>query len=333
MFTGGAYFWTASSFGPDQYSQIKLTGTIGDSAGVAVRGRVSTGQGYSLAVNGDGAYLYALLNGQFELLAHDMTSWATGDTLRLEVRTVAANVARLTVYRNGNKLFTYDDAARFIESGYPGIGIFAATAVSLDDWQGGELNGIEELSPPTPPTTTVRDDFNRADGGLGSNWTSDPQWGDSASVTENRVAAPTFNGGAYLWTANRFGEDQYSQIKLTGTIGDWSGVAVRGRVSPGQGYWMAIKSDGAYLYSFLSGQFDLLAHDATVWATGDTLRLEVRTVEPNLARLTVYRNGSVLFTHDDAAHFIESGHPGIGLYASTDLSLDDWEGGTLTSTP
>ena len=334
MFTGGAYFWTAQGFGADQFSQIKLSGEkIGDLAGVGVRGRVSPGQGYSVAIQHDGAYLYSFLNGQFDLLAHDATTWATGDTLRLEVRTVAANVARLTVRRNGSVLFTYDDAAHFIESGYPGIGIFATTAVSLDDWRGGELNGIEESPATPPPTATVRDDFNRADGGLGSNWTVDPLWGGGGLVMENRVAAPILTGGAYLWTANRFGADQYAQIKLTGAIADWAGVAVRGRLSPARGYWLAIKGDGAYLYSFLSGQFDLLAHDETSWATGDTLRLEVRTVEANVARLTVYRNGSPLFTHDDAAHFIESGDPGIGLFATTDVSLDDWEGGTITSTP
>ena len=152
-------------------------------------------------------------------------------------------------------------------------------------------------------------------------------------VTGNQVGAPAFTGGAYFWTANGFGADQYSQIRITGAIGDWVGVSVRGRVSPGQGYWLAIKADGAYLYSFVNGAFHLLVHDTTGWSTGDTLRLEARTVAANVARLTVYRNGSPLFVYDDAGYFIESGDPGIGLFATTTVSLDDWEGGNLTSTP
>jgi hypothetical protein len=286
-----------------------------------------------VSIKNDGAYLYSFLNDQFYLLVHDSTAWATGDTLRLAVRTVGANAARLSVRRNGNVLFTHDDTAHFIESGNPGIGLFAATDVSLDDWQGGELSDSEDLSPQAPPVTAARDDFDRPDGMLGPNWISDPQWGSSGSVMGNRVSAPMFTGGTHLWAAHNFGVDQYSQVKLTGTIGDWAGVTVRGRVSPGQGYSLAIKGDGAYLYSFRNGQFHLLATDTTAWTTGDTVRLEVRTVAANVARLSVYRNGSLLFTHDDAVHFIESGRPGIGLFASTDVSLDDWEGGTLAHMP
>jgi hypothetical protein len=110
-------------------------------------------------------------------------------------------------------------------------------------------------------------------------------------------------------------------------------VSVRGKIVPEQGYWLAVKGDGASLYSFVNGAFHLLVQDATIWATGDTLRLEVRTVASNTARLMVYRNGVLLFTHDDASHFIASGQPGIGLYATTAIALDDWEGGTLPTNP
>ena len=55
-------------------------------------------------------------------------------------------------------------------------------------------------------------------------------------------------------------------------IGGWTGVVVRGSASPSHGYWLAVKPDGAYLYS-LNGTMHLLAHDTTTWATGDVLRL------------------------------------------------------------
>jgi hypothetical protein len=83
----------------------------------------------------------------------------------------------------------------------------------------------------------------------------------------------------------------------------------------------------------VNGVFHLLVHDPTIWATGDMLRLEVRTIAPNVARLTVHRNGTWLFNHDDASHFLAGGQPGIGLYATTAIALDDWEGGALPSVP
>jgi hypothetical protein len=176
----------------------------------------------------------------------------------------------------------------------------------------------------------ARDDFDRADGALGPNWAMDPLWGAGIIVAGHQAGSSLHDGGAHFWTGNTFGADQYSQIKITGAIADWVGVSVRGQASPGQGYWLAIKADGAYLYAFVNGAFYLLAHDTSGWTSGDTLRLEAHTVAASTARLIVYRNGTPLLTHDDAAHFIGSGQPGIGLYASTSVFLDDWEGGTLT---
>jgi hypothetical protein len=329
LYGGGAHFWSAKTFAPDQYSEVTITGVVGDWVGVAVRGRVSPGQGYWAALKSDGVHLYSFVNGVFAELVHDATAWSTGDTLRLDVRTVSTGTARLTVSRNGTPLVTYDDAAHFIGSGNPGLGLYATTAVSLDDWRGGELGGAEPAA--TPGASSARDDFNRADGGLGSNWLRDPAWGPGVTVVANHAGAALYNGGAHVWNAGGFGADQYSQVKITGTIGDWVGVSVRARI--GEGYWLAIKTDGAYLYSLVNGSFYLLAHDPTIWVSGDTLRLEARTIGANTARLTVYRNGSPLVTLDDDARFIGSGNPGLGLYATTAVSLDDWEGGVLTGNP
>ena len=194
-------------------------------------------------------------------------------------------------------------------------------------WLSGAVAGLQAMR------YTASDNFNRADGALGPNWATDPVWGAGVVVAGNHAGSALYGGGAYFWNANSFGADQYSQIRITGAIGDWVGVSVRGQVSPGQGYWLALKADGAYLYSFVNGAFHQLAHDGSNWSTGDTLRLEARTIATHTARLTVYRNGSPLFTYDDADHFIASGQPGIGLYATTAISLDDWQGGTLTIGP
>jgi len=332
--SGGGYFWAVDAFGADQYSQITIAGDPGTWTGVVVRGRTSPAQGYWVAVKSDGAYLYALVDGVFHELVRDAAPWSTGDALRLEVQTVAAGTARLTVYRNGASLFSHDEPVRYIDSGQPGIGLYSTGVMALDDWQGGELHPDHDLPPPSEPTppphaSSAADDFDRADGSLGSSWGQVPGWGTGTSISGHAVSSAHANGGAYFWDAHTFGADQYSEIAIAGAVGDWTGVAVRGSISPARGYWVAIKSDGAHLYSHVNQLFHELVHDATPWSTGDVLRLEVRTVAAGTARLTIYRNGTPLLAHEDALHFIESGRPGIGLYASGAMALDDWRGGEV----
>src|SRR5205814_6344601 len=99
---------------------------------------------------------------------------------------------------------------------------------------------------------------------------------------------------------------------------------------PAPFYLVTIKPGGADLYSWSNGALVRLAHDDTVWATGDVLRLAVRTLGQTTAHLTVYRNGNELLSYDDADSFIASGQPGIGLRAGAgSMSLDDWEGGVV----
>jgi hypothetical protein len=327
---GGAHLWNGGAFGADQYSQITLGGQLGDWTGVAVRAGASPARGYWVAVKADGAHLYSYTDGVFRELAYDATPWSAGDVLRLEVRTVAPGTARLSVLRNGAPLLVADDAETFIENGDPAIGMHGPGA--LDDWAGGALDAATPPPPPPPPppASSAQDDFERADGALGASWLADPAWGNGASLAGGAVVCAPSNGAAYYWAADAFGADQYSQITLSGEIADWTGVVVRGAVSPAQGYWVAVKPDGAHLYSLSGGVFHALAHDATPWSTGDVLRLEVESVAPFAARLTVFRNGAPLFAHDDADHFLDGGRPGIGLHATGLVSLDDWAGGMLS---
>ena len=136
---------------------------------------------------------------------------------------------------------------------------------------------------------TARDDFNRPNGGLGPNWTADPACGNGAAIAGNQVLSPLSNGGALFWNARAFVPDQFSQITFTGAIGDWAGVSVRARSRRPRGTGWRSGRTAPTLYSFVNGAFHQLVHDANGWSTGDTLRLEVRTVAANTARLTVYR--------------------------------------------
>ena len=154
------------------------------------------------------------------------------------MRTIAVGTGRLTVHRNGSPLFSYDDASHFIGSGRPGIGMHATTAISLDDWEGGELLPGQVALPPNP--STARDDFNRADGGLGSAWRGDPLWGSGMTISANQVQSSVGNGGAYYWNGWAFGQTSTRRFGSRGYRGvDRGGGqghrAVAGVLGGGQG--------------------------------------------------------------------------------------------------
>ena len=71
------------------------------------------------------------------------------------------------------------------------------------------------------------DDFNRAPGGLGPDWTNIGDGG--LSISSHAVTGRSGLTGD-IWTAGTFTSDQYSQIEVTSTQltgGEWTGTAVR----------------------------------------------------------------------------------------------------------
>ena len=76
------------------------------------------------------------------------------------------------------------------------------------------------------------DNFNRADGGLGANWTADSDAG--MSIASQQVAGTAGKTTGDLWAANSFTSDQYSQVQVTSTQltgGQWIGPMVRPRAN------------------------------------------------------------------------------------------------------
>src|SRR6187397_3208509 len=124
------------------------------------------------------------------------------------------------------------------------------------------------------------DNFNRADGGLGTNWTTTTS--ETAFVISANIAEPTSgsdHGG--WWNANAFANDQYSQCLLPviatagGGLGTGCGVSVREANGARTYYRVVASAAGTELGKTVTGTFTSLKTDATVWANGDTIRLEV----------------------------------------------------------
>ena len=94
--------------------------------------------------------------------------------------------------------------------------------------------------------TSASDDFNRADGGLGSNWTAVSD-GAMAIASQAVIGTAGANSGD-IWTANSFASDQYSQIAVTSTQltgSQWIGPAVRLQASGRAATWASISGTPA----------------------------------------------------------------------------------------
>src|SRR5262249_62324306 len=89
-------------------------------------------------------------------------------------------------------------------------------------------------APPPPPDGT--DDFNRANGSLGTSWTAVSD--GALTISSQAVVGTTATAGA-IRTAETYGSDQSSQIQLTSTQlsgGQWVGPAVRAQNGGQDGY-------------------------------------------------------------------------------------------------
>src|ERR1700751_4749867 len=76
--------------------------------------------------------------------------------------------------------------------------------------------------------TTASDSFNRANGGLGANWTAITDGGMAIASQQVTGTAGALTGNT--WTASTFTSDQYSVVQVTSTQltgTQWIGAAVR----------------------------------------------------------------------------------------------------------
>jgi hypothetical protein len=151
------YAYTGITWPNDHYAQIKVTVTStgggGVGGGVAVR---RTGDGttrYRAVVDhaaSNNVSLDRFLSGAYQNLALYTSAWTDGDVLRLE-----AQGSSLRVYRNGTQIgTTFTDAN--IASGSPGIDYSSSvSALTMDDWEGGDLTGGPTTNTRTATPVTV----------------------------------------------------------------------------------------------------------------------------------------------------------------------------------
>jgi hypothetical protein len=175
-------------------------------------------------------------------------------------------------------------------------------------------------------TTSASDNFNRADGSLGPNWT-DISDGGLAIVSQAAAgtASAALTGDTYAGT---FASDQYSQIEVTSTQlsgGQWIGPAVRAQ-NGGQDAYVGIYnwnngSPDLMLFKRSGGTWTQLGSTYNSGPLAAGTQLELMVVGSTIAFM---ENGVERIAIGDAS--LSGGAPGIMAYGTG--QADNWSGGT-----
>jgi hypothetical protein len=174
------------------------------------------------------------------------------------------------------------------------------------------------------------DDFNRANGSLGPNWTDASDGG--LTITGQQVAGTA--GSSYsgdIRTAETYPADQFSQITLTSTQltgGQWVGAAIRMQ-NGGQNQYL-----GIYFWNNGSPDLMLFKRNASNWtqlgttynsgplSAGTTLQ-----VQATGSTISLLQNGVQRISATDTS--VATGAPGIMAYGTG--KADNWSGGAASS--
>lgn len=168
------------------------------------------------------------------------------------------------------------------------------------------------------------DNFNRADGGLGANWTDTVDEGSTPLIDTNVVKSDGGLDAAAFYSAAAFDNDQYSQIEVTAK-GGYLGVLVRASA----GDWVIGQCGGSgnnlNIRWYNGAAYTVIGSDWTGTVNvGDIIKLEVIGTTFNL-----YQNG-VLRVSGVNASAPASGKPGLSISAASGR-VDNWEGGNVSA--
>src|SRR5215469_9908302 len=173
---------------------------------------------------------------------------------------------------------------------------------------------------------SASDNFNRADGALGSNWTAISDGG--MTIASQQVTGTAGRTTGDLWAGGSFTSDQYSAVQVTSTTmsgGDWIGAAVRMQSNGLNAYvgiykWNSgspileiFKRTGSSSWVQLSS-----AYSSGVLAAGTTLQLTAAG-----STISFWQNGVKRLSVTDGS--FTGGAPGMMAYGVG--TADNWSGG------
>lgn len=198
-----------------------------------------------------------------------------------------------------------------------------------------ETNNIPNAAPLQQagfPTTSILDDFNRANGGIGSNWSGSTS---GYSISSNKLSVGS--GGNIYWGNTLFGSEQ--EVYVTFTQVGTSAVE--------QDLLLKSQSSTSWTGGVIEVLYDAPAEKVQVWtyhtsqnwvqhgadipvtfANGDQFGARARAD----GIVEVYKNGVLLATRDVSSwtYAAEGGYIGLWFIDATEAVLDDFGGGTVS---
>lgn len=266
-------------------------------------------------------------------------NWAGGDNSSSSTYSVSGNVSGLSgtvvlqnnggdnLSINGNGLFTFGTQLAL------GASYNVTVETSLAGQSCSVANGSGTIVFANVTNITLSctanlasDNFNRANGSLGPNWT-DITDGGLAISSEQVVGTNAGSNSGDIRTAESYASDQYSQIQITSVQlsgGQWIGPAVRAQ-NGGQSLYTGIyywNSGNPLLMLFKrsSGTWTQLGSSYASGALAAGTQLQLSVIG---STLTFSENGTAVIAASDTS--LTDGAPGIIAYGTP--TAGDWAGG------
>lgn len=169
-------------------------------------------------------------------------------------------------------------------------------------------------------STLFSDNFNRADGALGSNWTS---LGGAGTISSNQYACPGTAGLDY-YNGGTPGAACFTQITARTNVASANYHGPLLRLDTGVFNWYEVNWDtgNARVNRVDGGVGTLLGGTFTPPSSGDVVRLEMRS-----STISVYYNDTLQVTRTDST-YSAAGRSGL-IALGTSGRLDDFATGTL----
>jgi len=184
------------------------------------------------------------------------------------------------------------------------------------------------------PSTPVLDNFNRANGSIGSNWSG---YASKYHVTSNQMTVDYNGSNSDIYWSNSFGADQeayvtFTDIDTTASEHDLL-LKAQSNTTWGDGvievlYDPTGQTVQVWTYEWPDGWVQHGADIPIAFVDGDTFgarALANGTVE-------IYKNGTLLATRNITAwpHYADGGYIGLWFIGAEDAVLDDFGGGTIS---
>jgi hypothetical protein len=257
------------------------------------------------------------------------TSWAVGFAGHRTATNVGQAPAGMTLRSSATNIAVSDTAA--------GVTGWSAASVTVNASSGWRSVVVEVIAAQSQPANTLAsDNFNRADGGLGANWTTVPGF-DAPTIASGSVIDPSVQGtdAEAFYNAVSFPANQWAQVNTLKALNATSravGVLLR-QDTGGAVTCYRVVAKGPLgttatveISKLVSGTFTSLASTTTTVNQGDTLYGEIQG-----STIVAKVNGTLVLSATDTD--IASGAAGIVVFVDTgttaDAILDDWFAGNF----